>query len=209
MSARTPTVVIAAGLAAAGVTAALLWRRRARTLPRQQDRALAGALLALHELQGEAARIALPRPLAPSTHAFAWRQLRLSERGRREAALLAPLRAPFGEEIHSFAQTLLADLEDGPEARFEERYGQSMVRAHQEALIWFNERLLPAAWDPQVRLALERARRQTLSRLDGALQLLRDPPADVTHPDPRDPAGAVAGVTADSSDAGSIAPQAP
>jgi predicted outer membrane protein len=157
-------------------------QRRARALPREQDRALAGALSALHDVQQRAARLALLRQLPDAAQAFARRQLALSQRGQRELAHFVPLREPFGQEIGTFGESLLADLGHGTERDFADAYGHAMVRIHQEALIWLNERLLPEAWDTGLRIQFERTRRQTLRRLDEALQLLRNTPSDVEDP---------------------------
>lgn len=176
---RPPTSLLVAVIAATAAVALL--RQRPRRALREHDRALVGALLALHEVQRLAAHRVLQQPLAADSRSFAWRQLRMSEAGIRQASALDPIQAPFGEQIGDFGRALLSTLDDGGQRDIGQAYGRAMVRAHQEALIWLNERLLPAAWDPTVRQALERARRQTLARLDGALQLLRDTPEDVAH----------------------------
>ena len=178
-SLRTALLVGGVVAAAAGLYVA---HRRARALPREHDRAMAGALLALHDLQRRAARLALLRPLSPQVHEFARTQLRLAERGARQAEHFVPMDEPFGAEIRQAGDDLLHELGSREDGQFAQAYGEAMVHSHQQALVWLDQRLLPAAWDPDVRQALERMKRRTVVRLERALALLGDRPTDAGHP---------------------------
>lgn len=183
MSRNTRTTFAIAGLAAAAAVAGFcVVRHRARSLPREQDRAVAGALRALHDLQRRAARLALLRPLSPAVREFARQQLAAAERGVRRTDRFVAMDEPFGAEVRVFAEQCLQNLGEHEDADFNQAYAEAMVRSHQETLVWINERLLPGTWDRGVRHALEHARRHAVQRLDQALQLLRNRPADVDVP---------------------------
>jgi predicted outer membrane protein len=194
MSRNSRIALAATGLVAATVTVVLVARRRARTLPSERDRAIAGALRALHELQRRAARLALLRPLSGPARAFARRQLELAERGVRRTHRFVATDEPLGAEIDASAEQVLQSLGTMEDADFGQAYGQAMVRSHRQALAWLDEHLIPSAKDRGVRHALERARRQARMRLNEALLLAGEqglPPAatDPVQTDPSQYAG--------------------
>ena len=176
---KTSRTLAVTGLIAAAAAGIYIARQRARNLPREQDRAIAGALVALHDLQRRAARLALLRPLPAPARAYARRQWTLAEDGVRHANRYVAMDEPFGVQVREFSEPCLHALGASEDADFAQAYAHAMVQSQQETLIWLNEHLLPTAWEPGVRRLLERTRRQTIEQLRLALQLLRERPADV------------------------------
>jgi len=176
---KKSTTLAVAGLIAAAATGVYIARQRARKLPREQDRAIAGALVALHDLQRRAARLALLRPLPVLARDYARRQWTLAEHGVRHANRYVAMDEPFGAQVRESSEPRLHALGASEDADFAQAYAHAMVQSQQEALIWLDERLLPMASEPGMRRVLERTRRQAIGQLQLALRLLRERPDDV------------------------------
>lgn len=176
---RTSRTLAVTGLIAAAAAGIYITRQRARTLPPEQDRAIAGALAALHDLQRRAARLALLRSLPASASDYARRQWAMAEHGVRQANRYVATDEPFGAQVREFTEPHLQALGASDDAGFAQSYAHAMVQSHQETLIWLDERLLPSAREPGMRRLLERTRRRTIEQLRLALQLLRERPGDL------------------------------